>query len=399
MPDNQRFDYIVLGAGCAGLSLVLRMLSQPELADKNILLLDKGPKQHNDRTWCFWEPAPSPASRAAGLNFFEHLVHHQWTQLWFRHPKAALPLDVAPFHYKLIRSVDFYRYALNQIGAARGVTVVYDHVTEVDAERGLVKTAAASYVADHIFSSVLLSNPVLQPHQLYLLQHFKGWWIETDDDVFDPDAADLMNYHTSQQHGCTFVYVLPVSKRRALVEYTLFSEVELASADYDEGLKAFISKQLCIRDYRIAEVEAGIIPMTDMSFAQHSGKVTFIGTAGGYTKASTGYTFQFIQRYTHQLAQQLAMGKAPTVHVPKRFAFYDSVLLRVLHERKQAGADVFFGLFKRQKAALLLSFLDNQSSLALELSIMNSTRKSIFVPAALRVLLKRPHATAAQSEN
>jgi len=390
MPDSQHFDYIILGAGCAGISMALRILDEPKLANKTVLLLDKTPKQQNDRTWCWWEGAPTDGDRGLGLNFFEDLVHHQWQNLWLKHPKGNLRLNIQPFRYKLIRSIDFYQHGMTKISAAKNVTVAFEAVTQVDAEAGTIATPSGSYSADYIFSSVLLQEPTLLPHQLYLLQHFRGWWIETDFDAFDPAEADLMNYNIGQHHGCTFVYVLPVSKRRALIEYTLFSETELSSEQYDEGLKTFITSQLGIKHYKIAEIEQGIIPMTDMQFAARKGKVVFIGTAGGFTKASTGYTFQFIQRYCHQLVQQLATGHQPAIRVPRRFRFYDSVFLRVLHERKIPGHMVFFQLFDRCKASRLLRFLDNTSSFADELRIMNSTRKLVFIAAAIKVWLRRP---------
>jgi len=55
MPLNKVYDYIIAGGGCAGLSLVMRMLKEPQLSTKKILIIDKDSKQLNDRTWCYWE--------------------------------------------------------------------------------------------------------------------------------------------------------------------------------------------------------------------------------------------------------------------------------------------------------------------------------------------------------
>ena len=43
------------GAGCASLSLLMRMIRSGKFTDKKILLIDKEQKNKNDRTWCFWE--------------------------------------------------------------------------------------------------------------------------------------------------------------------------------------------------------------------------------------------------------------------------------------------------------------------------------------------------------
>jgi lycopene beta-cyclase len=288
----------------------------------------------------------------------------------------------------MIRGIDFYNHCFSIIHKAKNVTVMYGEVSGIDTENGIVSSANEQYKADFIFSSVLLQPPQLKKGQYYLLQHFRGWWIETAEDVFNPAEADIMNFKTSQQHGCTFVYVLPVSKRRALVEYTLFTEQELKPEEYDEGLKTFISEELKLTNYTIHEVEHGVIPMTNIRFPAQQGKVVFMGTAGGQTKASTGYTFQFIQKQSAAIVAALIKNGTSEIPVtPKRFGFYDSVLLRVLHERKLSGADLFYKMFLKNKASKVLRFLDNETSFTEELQIMNSTKKTVFVPAAMKELL------------
>lgn len=373
----QQYDYIILGAGAAGLSLAVRLANDPWFASKRILLIDREPKTRNDRTWCVWE---------RGAGYFEELVHHRWQQLHVRHYQGQLPLQLKGYEYKLIRGIDFYKHAFATLAQAPHIQVLYDAVQQVEAATGLVHCANGSYQATHIFSSVLLQEPAMQPTDLYLLQHFRGWWVETDTDCFDPATADLMNFRTSQQHGCAFVYVLPVSKRRALIEYTLFTEDSLTDEQYDEGLRLFMTHEMQLSQYRITEVENGIIPMTNLRFPGNDGRIVFIGTAGGQTKASTGYTFQYIQKHSQALLKWLKQPGTPLPQPAARFRFYDTVLLRVLHERRLPGADVFFRLFQNNPADRVFRFLDNESNFWEELLLMNSTPKGIFVPAALASL-------------
>lgn len=352
----------------------MRMLDEPALQQKKILLIDRVPKKQNDRTWCFWEK---------GNGYFEPVVHHQWLKLFVKHPDGEKDLDLGGYAYKMIRSEDFYRFCFERINRSANVQVQYGEVSGIDSLKGTVAFNNSIYTAAHIFSSVLLSPPKLHPDEWYLLQHFRGWIIETENDFFDPTTADLMNFRTSQEHGCTFLYMLPVSKKRALVEYTLFTEKELTSEQYDQGLRNFISDELKLTGYRIAETEQGIIPMTNMVFPASEGKVTFIGTAGGQTKASTGYTFQFIQQHAQKIVHSL-INHQPVKAYPARFRFYDSVLLRILAEQKLKGADVFYRMFCKNKAWKVLKFLDNQTHPGEELLIMHSTRKKFFIQAALK---------------
>jgi lycopene beta-cyclase len=375
-----QFDYIVIGAGLSGLSLLVRLVENGASGSKRILLIDKTFKNRNDKTWCFWE---------RGEGYFEKLVHHQWAQLEVRHPAGNLALEAAPYRYKMIRSIDFYKHCTSIIQTAPNITTIYEEVSAIDTNKGVVTCGERQFSGQFLFSSVLMQQPVLKQEEFYLLQHFMGWMIETDKDYFDPGKAQLMNFNVSQEQGCTFVYVLPVSSRRALVEYTLFSEEELPEEAYEQGLQRFIAGQLGIQQYRITEREKGIIPMTNLHFPQQEGRLFYIGTAGGQTKASTGYTFQFIQKQSTAIVQRLAKGASPLVPAPpKRFRFYDGVLLRVLQERKMPGADVFYRMFRRNKAIRVLKFLDNETNLWEELQIMNASKKSVFIPAALKQLLR-----------
>src|SRR5689334_2542672 len=98
--STPEFDYIITGAGASGLSLAYH-LNQAGLTGKRILLMDRARKEHNDRTWCFWE---------TGDNAFEPIIHRRWRQLNFRSDGIDLPLDIAPYAYKMLRGQDFYAF-------------------------------------------------------------------------------------------------------------------------------------------------------------------------------------------------------------------------------------------------------------------------------------------------
>lgn len=357
----------------------MRLIESGQFATQKILLLDREFKNKNDRTWCFWE-------RDKG--YFEKIVHHQWPQLQVKHPAGEIDLAAAPYRYKMIRGIDFYKHCFGIIKRALNVTILYDEVTAINTEKGIVTCGSQEFSGNYLFTSVLMQPPVLEEKQFYLLQHFRGWWIETAEDAFDETTAHLMNFNVSQQQGCTFVYVLPVSPRRALIEYTLFSEEELPEPEYEGGLKTFIQDELQLHNYTITEKEKGIIPMTNLHFPKQDGKLFYLGTAGGQTKASSGYTFQFIQKHSAAILQKLLQNKEPLVpSAAKRFGLYDSTLLRVLYERKLAGADVFYKMFLRNKATQVFKFLDNETNFWEELKLMNSTNKMVFIPAAIKEML------------
>jgi len=375
------YNYIITGAGCSGLSLLLRILKQPELRDKSILLVDKSPKNNNDRTWCFWENKPG---------FFEPIVFHQWNNLNFYSPSVERTIPINPFVYKMIRGIDFYEYCFTEIARHANVTVEYAEVNAVgnEYETAFIEVNNNRIYCDYIFNSILFKKIEADKGKFLLLQHFKGWNIKTSTPTFDPDTATLMDFRTSQQHGATFFYVMPVSKTEALVEYTLFSPALLLQEEYDNQLKHYISNTLHIRDYTIEHSEFGVIPMTNNKFT-YIDRIINIGTAGGSVKPSSGYAFQFIQKQTQTIATRLVSGQDLHQNATKRkFAYYDSVFLNVLSSHPQRGAEFFSKIFSSNKPETIFRFLDNESTLREDLQIIKSLSSFAFVKAGIQELIK-----------
>jgi len=376
--SSRSYDLVFLGAGCAGLSLLVRLAEAGYLSDKRVLVFEKSPKNLNDRTWCFWEK---------GDGYFEQLVHHAWGRVAFYSNEFSSDLSLAPYRYKMIRGIDFYRHCMGVLEQYPQVELRYEEVEsphpvpspcgERERERALV------------FNSIF--DPAKKdPKATHLLQHFKGRVIETEQDFFDPGAATLMDFRVDQRHGTTFAYVLPVSARRALIEYTLFTEKLLQPEEYDRGLDDYLREYLKIGSHKIVEEEFGVIPMTGQSFPFYHQGMYQLGTAGGQTKASSGYTFQFIQKRSEQIAKALIEGRSlwNLSGDPDRFMFYDRVLLDVLAKGYWPGDRVFARLFARNPVQRVFSFLDNESSLKQEWQLISSLPTLPFLRAAAGVMFR-----------
>jgi len=334
---------------------------------KRILLIDREQKNLNDRTWCFWESGPGP---------FESIVYHRWPKAWFRSSSYESLLDLAPYNYKMIRGIDFYEYAKGILETDSAFSFIQAELKNVGGNAGAAYVDDQSgkrYEAKQVFSSILFEKPVLRPGEHYLLQHFRGWIIETASGTFDPAIATLMDFRVAQDHGCTFAYVLPFTEKRALVEYTLFTAARLNTDEYDAGLRNYTEQWLQRSDYKILDTEDGVIPMTSHRFKSESSAVIMIGTAGGQTKASSG-----VRQLEHDL-----LIKEPANTSPKRFHFYDKVMLDVLAENRLPGDLLFSKLFEKNTTPAVLAFLDNETSFSQELSIISSLPIAPFLKAAL----------------
>ncbi len=310
---QQRYDYIITGAGCAGLSLLKRMMQQSFFNNKKILLIDKAPKNNNDRTWCFWEQQP-------GL--FEEIVFHRWQQIDFYSTNFSARFDIEPYVYKMIRSIDLYNAVLNEAKQHENITIIYDDVLSVlnDEDSAAVKTNTKELYADYVFNSIIFNDwkqQALQQKNIYvLLQHFKGWLIEADEDIFNERIATFMDFRVAQNNETAFAYVLPVDKNKALIEHTIFSEDILQQEAYEKAIADYISTFLKIKNYKILHQEFGVIPMTNYQFLNGEKRIINIGTAGGQTKASSGYTFQFIQKHAAKIIEAIIQNKDPLLKKP-----------------------------------------------------------------------------------
>lgn len=354
------------------------MIRSGKFSNKKILLVDKDSKQSNDRTWCFWERQPGP---------FEAIAYHQWQEVWFHGTGFSKQLSLAPYRYKLIRGIDFYNYCLALVSGQSNIEFRQASIEQLysDKHETYAVIDGQKITAEYIFNSILFEKPVLSKKDYYLQQHFKGWIIETGNPVFNPAQATLMDFRVDQQYGTTFVYVMPFSSQRALVEYTLFTKELLPKEAYNEGLVKYIDTFLQPASYTVAEEEYGIIPMTSYRFPTHQHHIIHIGTAGGQTKASSGYTFRFIQKQVDSIIEKLVAGKFPLAPATKkRFRFYDNTLLHILEHNQLPGHEIFTRLFKKNKPPQVLRFLDNESSLAGELKIISSLPTMPFLKAALR---------------
>ncbi|MGH2564740.1 MAG: lycopene cyclase family protein, partial [Ginsengibacter sp.] len=241
----KHYDYIFLGAGCASLSIIMRMMESNKFFEKKILLIDKEIKTKNDRTWCFWEK---------GDGFFEDIVYHEWREVFFKTTAIdSIPLEMADYKYKMIRGIDFYKRCFAEIAHHKNIDIVYGEISFEQTTDNLLKIKVENEVlllSKHtiIFNSLYIPSKK-QKGKFYLLQHFKGWIVESDSNIFNPAQATLMDFRVPQNKGTTFVYVLPLSSKKALIEYTLFSENTLTDGEYTRGLKLYIEEFLGLQNY------------------------------------------------------------------------------------------------------------------------------------------------------
>lgn len=367
MRQADQFDteVAVIGAGAAGLSLAHRLCApQPGRTPPTVTLVDAppGPLRPPERTWCFWE---GPGGE------YDDVLTASWERLRLRGATGgAVQCRLAPSRYKMLRSADFERLVGARLDATpqlRRVAATVDGVHDLRPGAEVRGTDAVGTPVRLRARWVFDSRPPreLPPSRTLLLQHFRGWFVRTRQPSFDPGTAELMDFRTPQPSpGLSFGYVLPLGPHEALVEYTEFSPRVLDDAGYERALDHYTSRVLGLGAFQVTAVEQGVIPMTDARFPRRHGSSAFlIGTAGGATRPSTGYTFAAVQRQSEAVADALARGRVPLPPpaYPARARAMDAVLLRALATGRVDGARFFTRLFSGVGEERLLRFLDGRT--------------------------------------
>jgi lycopene beta-cyclase len=383
----QRYDYIIAGGGLSGLSLAYYM-NQTVLREKSILIIDQDTKTKNDRTWCFWEKDnDSP---------FDKILLKQWDKVYFHGTNFSSELDLGEYRYKWLRGIDFYNFVKADLLTNPNIKFVQERIERIKdtPAGGFIITTENQYLGEYVFDSTKpLRLDLSNAHNM--LQHFKGWEIVTDSPVFDVECPTMMDYRVEQRGvGVRFMYVLPQSATRAMIEYTVFSDKLLSPDEYDFELNDYIRQFLKIDKFSIEHEEFGVIPMTDESTPPKAGNhIVRIGTSGGYVKASTGYAFQRTQRFTRALVKDLVtVGKpqTPPQTWMKRFkGLLDSTLLNVLLKNRASGKAVFTALYQKNPTPLLFAFLDEDTTLPQDLRIMSSVPIGAFIKGMISAIWKR----------
>lgn len=372
---------------------MLAELGRRGVTDLRLAVVDPG-VDDKQRTWAFWTGAADD---------LDPVLDAQWSGVDLFGPSGRRRIELAPLRYAMVRSAPVFALASRAAERLRARTVVAKAAA-------LVTDGDGVDVLDEAGTRVVRARRVLdsrptrpsRPGHTFWLQHFRGWWVRSAEAAFDPASAVLMDFRTPQPaRGVSFGYVLPTSAHTALIEYTEFSPARLDDQGYDEALRSYIGL-LGLRDLTVDEVEDGAIPMTDGRFdSRPSPRVVRIGTAGGATRPSTGYTFSAMRRQAREIAELIASGRDPVPGrpYPRRHLWMDAVALHAWDSGLVSAPEFFERLFTRNPPDRVLRFLDGRTTPAQELALMSSTPLLAMTRAAAGVALPatgRRHRAAGQ---
>ena len=351
----KEFDYVIIGGGCAGLSLAYELEIQEKLKNKTLAIIEPRPEYKRDKTWSFWKVTP---------HNFDDCVKKSWENFSINVPSETNHLECKDYPYQSIDSGLFYEKINNKLKENNNISF-FKSIEEIDTKNSF------------IFNSV----PIIKKNHLNLWQHFCGVEIETKNNFFDEQIFNLMDFDCEQRDSVHFFYTLPFSKNKALVETTWLSKMnDNSQKDYDQQIKDYIKNHLKIKDYEIIYKEKGAIPLFYPLYEKEKNKIN-IGTAGGMTRLSTGYTFLNIQEHSKYIRENIEnISNSKRFEIDKKYQFLDDIFLRVLNKHPEKMSDIFFKMFKTSPKTVI-KFLSNKSNFFEDLKIILKMPKWTFIRA------------------
>ena len=349
----KEFDYIILGAGCAGLSLAFELDINKKLNNKTLAIVETRDEYKRDKTWSFWKVID---------HNFEDCVIKSWNNFSFNSNLGSHKLINREYPYQTIDSGLFYEKILNQLTKNKNIQF-FKNSEQLNLENSFIFNSISSNKND----------------QSNVWQHFKGIEIETTKDTFDEEIFNLMDFDCDQRDNVHFFYTLPFTKKRALIETTWLSKMDDKTLnDYDIQLEKYIKETLRINDYNINYHEEGAIPLFHPTNKPEKNKID-IGSAGGMTRLSTGYTFLNIQEHSRYISNNIEKIKDTKIYnIGKKYKFLDNIFLNVLKNNPEKMQKIFFNMFK-VSSKTVIKFLSNKSSIFDDLQIILRMPKWIFI--------------------
>lgn len=374
-------EIAILGAGCAGSSLA-HLLVRGGFAG-GIHLLDRRTDFSREQRWCSWGPIP---------DCFSGLVSASWPRWKVVSGREEALCSLPERPYLHVYAPDFYRCVHAELARHPNVHLHLGtdvHSVEENKNGLLVDTGKGTLAVDLAFDSrppaTGRASHGSDAH-VRLRQSFVGRVVRTDEAVFDPRTATLMDFGVERPPGVSFVYVLPFGPDRALVESTTFSRGTLPEDEHRERVGRYLESRGISR-YTVDSEESGDLPMTTEVFPTRLGERHFvIGAAGGATRPSSGYAFVPILRQSREIARALIRNQIPpsSAAIPRKYWLFDAIFLDAVDHSAALARESFVRMFGRVPPAALVRFLSNESGLRDDLRLISALPKTPFVRAALR---------------
>ncbi len=380
------YDLIIIGAGAAGLSLLLALDDAEYIG--TVKLVERSLGSKNDKIWSFWNNDSVPT-------YLKAIVSQEWQKWEISVDDCNYPMS-HPYHrYCSIRSESLMDLAQQRVQAKTHFDIEFDSdVVSVEStnELALVTTKNGQLTARWVVDT---RPPPLKTHHDGLLQCFYGEEVVTDSDVFNSSTVKLMQQLASSELGIEFIYILPFSTNHALIEFTCFSPTIIERTILQARLKSRMHDIIGSQKYKVEREECAVLPMygINKNTDNKNKRLIYAGIAGGAMRASTGYSFLACQKWAKQCATELnskqSLSASPTLTpftpIGSVYQKMDRLMLAVLRNDMHIGVTIFMQMFKKVKPERFVRFMTEQATIIDFICVIWAMPKRAF----LRVFLFR----------
>jgi lycopene beta-cyclase len=369
------WDIVIVGGGLGGLSLAVE-LAQPAFAHLKVLVLEQRTHYERDRTWSYWARQP---------HRYTALERRRWSK-WAVSLDGRRAEQRSSTDYCTIDADAFYQFAQAQMAKVSNVSLrmgatVIDVVDAPTPEVSLMDGSrlSARWVMD--------ARPPGTPLPQALCQRFMGWEIHTEQDCFDTDVVELMDFRRSP-NGLHFFYVLPYGPRHALVESTWLSPFS-HKHDYEAELHGYLQERFGVTDHRQVYQEQGCLNLQMPHPPVSGARIVPLGRTAGTLRPSTGFAFLETINDATRIAQCLAAGGNDLASIsPYRRDAFDLQMDKVFFEGLSAdwrrAPEHFMALFEGLDAETLVAFLTGRPAFVQRLKVAMQLPKMHFLKAVGR---------------
>jgi lycopene beta-cyclase len=286
----EAFDYLLIGGGLQNALIALAVLDRTPSA--RVCLVERGAALGGNHLWCFRGFDLSEAGQALAAP----LVIRRWGGYSVRFPSFERHLDTpyaAVSSQRLAQYVSekFGRRACSRLVLGRSALLIeatkatLDDGEELHARVVIDARGPDAHCRDHVIG----------------YQKFVGLELELESPA-ELREPIVMDARVRQDDGFHFVYTLPLSPTRVLVEDTYFADGPELDVDLLRTRALAYAHGLGLAVRGITREESGILPLPAAAVATPPGSPWQAGYAGGWFHPTTGYSFPIAARLALHVA-------------------------------------------------------------------------------------------------
>ncbi len=288
--EHKRFDYALIGGGLQNGLIALALLARRPGC--SIALVERESRLGGNHTWCFHEADLPEGARS----WVEPLVAHRWPGYDVRFPNLRRRIDAtyAGFGGERLDAV-----VTGALGRAPGSVLLTGRACSSVSAHHVQLDDGARIEAEVVIDA--RGPAAATPRSRAGFQTFVGLEVELRR-AHGLDRPLLMDATVKQLGAFRFVYILPFSATRLLIEDTYFCDVpELDREVVTERVRAYAVERGFDID-RIVRHEQGCLAMPWAGDDVDDAAPLRAGYGGGWFHPATGYSFPVAIRLAEVIA-------------------------------------------------------------------------------------------------